>query len=80
MDEQCLRILLIEDSLAEARLIQEILMGIQPINCELVHVKRLGEALELLDRQKFDIILLDLTLPSLPVKPCLFKARIQGRC
>ncbi|MBE9196604.1 hybrid sensor histidine kinase/response regulator [Synechocystis sp. LEGE 06083] len=61
----CLRILLIEDNLAEARLLQEILKGSPTENFEFKHVQRLGDALAILDQgQKFDIILLDLTLPD----------------
>ncbi|WP_413160837.1 ATP-binding protein [Capilliphycus salinus ALCB114379] len=60
-------ILLIEDSLAEARLLQELLKGFQFNSFNLVHVKRLTEAIGLLtDQQTFsyDAILLDLTLPD----------------
>ncbi|QUS59295.1 hybrid sensor histidine kinase/response regulator [Synechocystis sp. PCC 7339] len=61
----CLRILLIEDNPAEARLLQEILKGSPTENFEFKHVQRLGDALAILDRgDKFDIILLDLTLPD----------------
>ncbi|MEC4985041.1 MAG: hybrid sensor histidine kinase/response regulator [Oscillatoria sp. PMC 1068.18] len=57
------KILLVEDSLAEARLLQEVLKGAQ-IKFNLVHVKRLQEALVQLQEDYFDVILLDLTLPD----------------
>lgn len=57
-------ILLIEDNLAEARLLQEILKQAQSKSFNLVHVKRLREALDRLDGDRFDVILLDLTLPD----------------
>ncbi|MDM9382485.1 hybrid sensor histidine kinase/response regulator [Chlorogloeopsis sp. ULAP01] len=63
------KILLIEDNLAEARLLQEFLKQAQSKEFTLIHVKRLGEALDILsnyiDKEiPFDIILLDLTLPD----------------
>ncbi|MBD2346872.1 hybrid sensor histidine kinase/response regulator [Anabaena subtropica] len=67
------RILLIEDSLAEARLLQEYLHQAESKQFVLVHVKRLQEALNELIQTSYDVILLDLTLPdsqglsSLPV-------------
>lgn len=59
-----LAILLIEDDLAEARFLQEILKGFRVKQFNLVHVKRLAEALQRLERDWFDVILLDLTLPD----------------
>ncbi|SKB11317.1 Two-component hybrid sensor and regulator [Planktothrix sp. PCC 11201] len=58
------KILLIEDSLAEAIFLQELLKdsNFQPFS--LVHVKRLGEALNQLHDHVFDVALLDLTLPD----------------
>ncbi|MFQ4141326.1 ATP-binding protein, partial [Chlorogloeopsis sp. ULAP02] len=63
------KILLIEDNLAEARLLQEFLKQAQSKEFTLIHVKRLGEALDILSNyidqdNPFDIILLDLTLPD----------------
>lgn len=56
-------VLLVEDNIAEARLLQEFLKG--SVNCfNLVHVKRLQAALEQLEHANFDVILLDLTLPD----------------
>ena len=57
-------ILLIEDNLAEARLLQELLKGTMLKRFELVHAKRLGEAIAQLQASHFDAILLDLTLPD----------------
>jgi PAS domain S-box-containing protein len=65
-------ILLVEDNVAEARLLQEVLKGTVLSRFNLAHVKRLREAISLLERcanaqlqeDNVDIILLDLTLPD----------------
>ena len=62
-------ILLIEDNLADARFLREVLKQPKFQNFSLFHVKRLKEALNILGEcQKksppFDVILLDLTLPD----------------
>ncbi len=58
------KILLIEDNLASARLLQQFLTQAQSQEFTLVHVKRLGEALQELSQCNYDVILLDLTLPD----------------
>ena len=64
MSESPVKILLIEDDVAEARLLQEILKSFNLTLFSLTHVKRLQEALERLKEDHFDVILLDLTLPD----------------
>ncbi|MDB9313567.1 ATP-binding protein [Spirulina sp. CS-785/01] len=62
-----LKILLIEDHLAEARLLREFLKESKLQDWQLIHVQRLQDAVEQLklDSQKrINIILLDLTLPD----------------
>ncbi|MUG93145.1 response regulator [Scytonema sp. UIC 10036] len=59
-----MKILLIEDNLAEARLLEEFLKNAESNQFSLFHVKRLGEALQELSRATYDAILLDLTLPD----------------
>ncbi len=56
--------LVIEDSLAEARLLQEFLRPAKSNEFNLVHVKRLAEALQEISQNTYDLILLDLTLPD----------------
>jgi len=63
------KILLIEDSLAEARLLQELLKQAKSKQFSVVHVQRLQAALSELSKDKklscsYDVILLDLTLPD----------------
>jgi signal transduction histidine kinase len=72
MVESLVKILLIEDSLAEARLLQELLTGATNTSkFSLLHVKRLRDGLRELNQCKitdnscpFDVVLLDLTLPD----------------
>ncbi|MDY7013870.1 MAG: response regulator, partial [Cyanobacteriota bacterium] len=64
MCKSLLKILLIEDNPAEARLLQEVLKSFDLQQFCLVRAKRLGEALNLLHEDCFDAILLDLTLPD----------------
>jgi signal transduction histidine kinase len=59
-----IKILLIEDDIVEARLIQEILKNFDLNQFSLAHVKRLQAGLERLKKEQFDLILLDLTLPD----------------
>lgn len=58
-----LKILLVEDHLAEARLLQE-LFKMSQVKAELAHVQRLQEARSRLKVEPFDVVLLDLTLPD----------------
>ncbi|MEH1764927.1 MAG: hybrid sensor histidine kinase/response regulator [Nostoc sp.] len=58
------KILLVEDNLPYARLLQKFLMQGQSQEFSLVHVKRLGEALQELTQCNYDVILLDLSLPD----------------
>ena len=64
MSESTVKILLIEDNLAEARLLDEVLKGFGLDRFQLSWVKRLQEGLVKLGEEHFDVILLDLTLPD----------------
>jgi PAS domain S-box-containing protein len=57
-------LLLVEDNLAEARLLKEFLKGTLFNQVTLTHTKRLSEAIDQLKRAPFHLILLDLTLPD----------------
>lgn len=57
-------VLLVEDNLAEARLLQEVLKGTALNHFQLVHVQRLQDAFKQLQTQTFAVALLDLTLPD----------------
>jgi PAS domain S-box-containing protein len=59
-----MRVLLIEDDPADARIIREILKDSPAGDVQLQHETRLGRALERLDREPFDVVVLDLGLPD----------------
>lgn len=66
MDEAdtSVRILLVEDSPGDARLIRETLRDAESLRFDLTHVARLGEALEAVRAKALDVVLLDLSLPD----------------
>ena len=60
----CVKILLIEDQQQDAELIEELLLETGHKNkIALKWVQRLGEALTALQRESFNLILVDLSLP-----------------
>jgi diguanylate cyclase (GGDEF)-like protein/PAS domain S-box-containing protein len=59
-----IRVLLIEDSLTDARFIREVLSRESPSGFEVQHAERLAAGLEWLERRETDVVLLDLTLPD----------------
>jgi|GEM_PF-2068297 len=64
MKEKTGRVLLIEDNLRDARLLAEILKDVPGRPFDLVHADLVSSALELLSREHFEAILLDLSLPD----------------
>jgi signal transduction histidine kinase len=64
MDSATIKILLVEDNLADADLLGEILEEADETEWSLVHVEKLKEAFHTLSENDFDVILLDLSLPD----------------
>ncbi len=62
MNSECQHILLVEDNPADARLMVEHLTEAGEV--EVQHVDRISAALKCLSEQKFDVVLLDLSLPD----------------
>ncbi len=64
METKNIKILLIEDNPADARLITEMIWDTDAHTFEVKQVDRLSAGLELLSGEEFDVILLDLSLPD----------------
>src|SRR5262245_34892639 len=64
MNGENIRVLLIEDDLADARLLREELSELPFVRCDIRQADRLSSALELLAARPFDVVLLDLSLPD----------------
>jgi len=59
-----LKVLLVEDNAADARLVTELLREVAPASLKLTHVGRLAQALRYLSDEGFSAVLLDLSLPD----------------
>jgi two-component sensor histidine kinase/CheY-like chemotaxis protein len=59
-----IRVLLVEDHPGDARLIRELLRGSGEIADEMQHAATLAQALPILEENRADVVLLDLTLPD----------------
>ena len=59
-----IRVLLVEDNPGDARLLREAVAEVRGPEFEWVTVERLGEALRRLREERFDVVLLDLSLPD----------------
>jgi len=64
MGEKTIKVLLIEDDLADARLVRKYLVDLRHITCTVYWVKSLAEGFDALSREEYGIILLDLNLPD----------------
>ncbi|MDJ0736936.1 MAG: hybrid sensor histidine kinase/response regulator [Nostocaceae cyanobacterium] len=64
MAANSINILLIEDNLAYARLLQEFIKQANSHELNIIHVTYLAEAIKKVSKDTYDIILLDLTLPD----------------
>ncbi|MEA5471066.1 EAL domain-containing protein [Spirulina sp. 06S082] len=64
MQENPVKILLVEDNPAEARLLQELFRDVEASQFSFCCAKRLQEALSYVEAERFDVIFLDLTLPD----------------
>lgn len=64
MDREVLNILLVEDNIGDARLIQVLLAEEAGQDLRLKHVQRLSDAVQALHETPYDVVLLDLSLPD----------------
>jgi DNA-binding response OmpR family regulator len=63
-EDAAIAVLLIEDNEGDAFLVSESLANSQPRRFKITHRDRLSSGLACLSREKFDLILLDLSLPD----------------
>jgi signal transduction histidine kinase len=64
LHEAKVSVLLVEDNPGDARLTRELLAEVDSFECELEHVGSSAEAVAALERGRFDVVLLDLSLPD----------------
>jgi two-component sensor histidine kinase len=64
VSEECMKVLLVEDNPGDVRLMREMFATERPGSYELIHLPRLGLALNRLAQGGVDIVLLDLSLPD----------------
>ena len=62
--KRIIRILLIEDNLADAELIRDVLLQENDIRFDIEHTERLSLAIHRLAKEEFDVIVSDLALPD----------------
>ena len=74
-----LRVLLIEDNPGDARLLRELLNESGPSSVEVREAATLESGFEMLGREKYDVILLDLSLPGYSGLESLKALRKEGR-
>src|SRR5919202_668592 len=58
------KVLLVEDKIAVAELIQELLLEAKGVRASITRVQRVSEAIEALNQEDFDAILLDFSIPD----------------
>jgi diguanylate cyclase (GGDEF)-like protein len=64
MDNKIIKILYVEDEIDHAILIGEFIKEITNVHYEMTHVQQLDEAFFELDNERYDIIMLDMSLPG----------------
>ncbi len=73
-----IRVLLVEDNPGDARLFTELVRDTGAGQWKMVHVDRLSAALDRLNRETFDVMLLDLSLPDADGLDTLIRAHTEA--
>jgi PAS domain S-box-containing protein len=63
-DARCLHVMLVEDSAADALLLRTTLESAQSVTLQVTQVEQLSEAMSRVMQERFDVVLLDLSLPD----------------
>lgn len=79
MKRKSVRVLLVEDNPADARLVKETLSQVKSPQFEVTHVERLSELEQRLARETYDVVLLDLMLADSPRLGTLMEIRQQAQ-
>lgn len=74
-----IKILLVEDNLGDARLIQELLNEVIDFKHDLISTSSLSEGLQYIEKESFDVILLDLSLPDSNGFDTIFRTREKAK-
>ena len=77
MEANLIKLLLVEDSPGDARLLEETLQDVETIKFDIFNVDNLKVAIETLGLEDFDLVLLDLTLPDSQGLETLLKIRAE---
>jgi tetratricopeptide (TPR) repeat protein len=64
VSSEAIRVLLVEDNASDARLLRAALDDSSALDVRFTQVERLGDAVKILGLQRFDVVLLDLSLPD----------------
>ena len=78
MSVETVRVLLVEDSPSDAGLLQESLAQAEAGGFEFTHAESWAEAAGHLSRQRFDVLLLDLSLPDITGRDTFVRARAEA--
>ena len=73
-----LKVLLVEDSLSDAVLLEESLTQNSPDQFKLIHTETLGSAIAYLRKDSADVLLLDLSLPDVAGRDTFIRARAEA--
>jgi two-component system, cell cycle sensor histidine kinase and response regulator CckA len=73
-----IHVLLVEDNPGDARLLQEFLVDVTSVQFDLTHTDCLEKAIERLDEQRFDVVIIDLSLPDSHGLETFIKARTHS--
>lgn len=79
-DKQHIKLLLIESNLTEANRIKNLLSNFSEQEIDCTHVNYLQEAIDILARERFNVILLDLFLPDSDGLDTIIDLKSKGNC